>query len=141
MNNLFLKCRRSMDQAFSLSHSHSSFFSCIKWYSSLYIYWTKIYRKWKKKNLAGLVSFWSGNNLPELGRTHQRFFVLERSTPQSIFTFSTPSMYFFNPIGRPTNSTAAPIKWSNTNVTCLRLPFAIWKQNQPNNLKVLTTNN
>lgn len=41
----------------------------------------------KKKNLAGLLSFW-GSNLPEL----------ERGTPQSILTFPTPPMYLFNPI-------------------------------------------
>jgi hypothetical protein len=45
---------------------------------------------------------------PEFGRTLSC--LSERSTPQSIFTFPATSMDLLNPLSRPANTTAAPIK-------------------------------
>lgn len=52
-------------------------------------------------------------------------FLLESSTPQHILTLSTPPMDFLDPIRRSADSTATPVKWSYTDVACLRLPLAV----------------
>lgn len=59
------------------------------------------------------------------------FFSLQGCTPQSVFILSTTQVNFFHPLYRPADSTAFPIKRSNTYITSLRLPLAICKRVAP----------
>jgi hypothetical protein len=51
--------------------------------------------------------------------------VSESCTPQCIFILATTLVDFNHPLNRPANPAAFPIKWSNTYITRLSLPFTI----------------
>lgn len=102
-----LKCRKSMGQVLSsLSLFFLFYFSCKM--KILYTCKKKIKKK-KKKLLQPCLLHCRSYTLPELGRTVS-WCQLERGTPQSFLTFPTSPMDLFNPLSRPANSTASPIK-------------------------------